>query len=271
MKKSYIRKAIIAAAGTGSRLAPLTHAIPKEMLPIGRKPVLHYIVDELRSAGIREVLFIVSQYKLGIIEKYFRAGRKCGLKFDYLVQHKPSGSGQAVLCAQSWVGKEYFAVAWGDTLVYDSPQSEPPLKRMIRYAVDLNADALVLTERVSRHNKHAFRHAVVPFSKPYRSEFWSVARIIAAESRACRPRVCAGIAGRWVLSPSIFDYFQQLPADKEMYLVDAVSCFLSVKGALTAMVLRGNEHWCDIGTWNSYLRASLLGIYRERLRKFSSL
>jgi len=264
MDRHYVRKAVVATAGIGSRLAPLTSAIPKEMLPIGRKPVLHHIVDELRGAGIREVLFIVSPYKKGIIEKYFNIGDDWGLKFDYLTQTEPLGSGQAVLCAQSWVGKEHFVVAWGDTLVYSAPQSEPPLKRMIHHAVGHSADALVLTERVSRRNKSAFRHAVVPSSGHHRSEFWNIVSIIGADSRACRPRACAGIAGRWVLPPVIFDHFQQLPAHREIYLVDAARSFLSMKGTLTAMVLRKNEHWHDIGTWNSYFRASLLGICRER-------
>ncbi len=147
---SRVQKAVIAAAGSGLRLAPLTHAIPKEMLPIGKKPVLHHIVDELRGAGIREVLFVVSSNKIGMIERYFGKEYQGGLKLDYLIQHEPLGSGRAVLCAETWVGKEPFVVAWGDTLVYAAPQSISPLKRMIHYAVNHNRESLVvLTQHAS--------------------------------------------------------------------------------------------------------------------------
>lgn len=271
MHRRHVYKAVIAAAGTGSRLVPITYAIPKEMLPIGRKPVLHHIVDELRGAGIREALFIVSPNKMGIIEKYFRRDNKWGLKFDFLTQREPLGSGQAVLCAQSWVGKEPFVVAWGDTLVWDTPESDPPLKRMIQYAGGEITQALVLTQRVSKVNKSVFRHAVVPVVKPRGSKFWSIKRIITADSRACRSGVCAGIAGRWILPPVIFDYLQRLPTDKEMYLVDAVSNFLLVNGTLTAMVLGKCEYWHDIGTWDTYFQALSLGIDKERTGSVSNL
>src|SRR2546421_10623067 len=91
-----IQRAIVPAAGLGTRLRPLTLAIPKEMLPLGRKPVLEYVVEELRAAGIGRILFVVSPGK-EMIRAYFGDGGRFDLRFDYATQPEMLGLGDALL------------------------------------------------------------------------------------------------------------------------------------------------------------------------------
>src|SRR5690349_17245036 len=96
-----IDRAVIPAAGHGTRLRPITSAIPKEMLPLGRKPVLEHVLDEIRVAGITKVLFVVSPGK-EMIESYFGDGQRFGVACDYVVQPQMLGLGDAILHAESW-------------------------------------------------------------------------------------------------------------------------------------------------------------------------
>src|SRR5437588_8937489 len=89
-----IERAIVPAAGYGTRLRPLTEAIPKEMLPLGRKPVLEYVLEELRGAGITDVLFVVSTGK-EMIRKYFGDGERFGVRCTYAIQPEMKGLGDA--------------------------------------------------------------------------------------------------------------------------------------------------------------------------------
>src|SRR5258708_38696284 len=113
MTVKRIRRAIVPAAGYGTRLRPLTNAIPKEMLPVGRKPVLEYVVEELRAAGIESALLVISAGK-EMIRTYFGNGSRCGLSMEYVMQKEMRGLGDAVLYGESWVGGEHFALALGD-------------------------------------------------------------------------------------------------------------------------------------------------------------
>src|SRR5438552_1123528 len=110
-----IRHAVIPAAGLGTRLLPLSRALPKEMLPVGRRPVLEYILDELRAAGIERALLVISEAKEAI-RQYFGAGG-AGLRLDYAIQPEQRGLGDAILCAEEWAADNCFVVALGDCLI----------------------------------------------------------------------------------------------------------------------------------------------------------
>ncbi|MEP6754891.1 MAG: sugar phosphate nucleotidyltransferase, partial [Chthonomonadales bacterium] len=148
-----IRRAIVPAAGLGTRMRPLTNAIPKEMLPLGRKPLLEYIVDEIRDAGILQVLMVISPGK-EMIERYFGDGHKFGLSIEYAIQNQMRGLGDAVLHGEIWCEGETFALVFGDCLI-ESPSTNV-LSMMLQCRSDNSADGVVLTELVSpdRVNKY---------------------------------------------------------------------------------------------------------------------
>src|SRR4051812_44122917 len=142
-----VRKAVIPAAGLGTRFLPATKSVPKEMLPIVDKPVIQYVVEEAVASGIQDVVVITGQAKRAI-EDHFdtfyeletrleAAGRSDDLQlarglaelasFSYVRQGQPKGNGHAVLCARSVVGDEPFAMIWGDDIV----DADPPCIRQM--------------------------------------------------------------------------------------------------------------------------------------------
>lgn len=139
---STVRKAVIPVAGLGTRLLPATKSMPKEMLPVGRKPVVQYVVEELARAGITQILMITGRAKRAIEDHFdrdedlvskLRAGGHDRLveSLDYEVlpvtvfytrQHSPAGLGDAIRYAEDFVGNEPFVVALGDTIIKSGRQ-----------------------------------------------------------------------------------------------------------------------------------------------------
>src|SRR5512143_4179910 len=111
-----IDRALVPAAGYGTRMRPLTRAIPKEMLPIGRKPVLEHVLDELKGAGIQRILFIISPGK-DMVQGYFGDGSAWGVRCDYAVQQQMRGLGDALLHGEEWAEGHPVMVAFGDCLI----------------------------------------------------------------------------------------------------------------------------------------------------------
>ena len=164
---STLNKAVVPAAGLGTRLRPLTRAYPKEMLPVGRKPVLAHLASELLLAGITRVLFIVSESKPQI-RAYFGEtyreediggeGMAGALQCEYVIQREQRGLGDALLYAQDWVGAEPFVVAFGDCLI-DAPDPSAPLRRLIETHQAQRSAATVLVETVPWEK--VFRYGVL--------------------------------------------------------------------------------------------------------------
>src|SRR5579872_3708409 len=118
-------RALIPAAGFGTRLRPLTSAIPKEMLPLGRKPVLEYVVEEMRGAGLTRLLFVISPGK-ELIRSYFGDGSRWGVHCDYAIQPEMRGLGDAILHGESWTDGLPFVVAFGDCIIESRVESGQP-------------------------------------------------------------------------------------------------------------------------------------------------
>src|SRR5947199_781703 len=147
---SKVKKAIIPAAGFGTRFLPQTKAIPKEMLPIVDKPVIQYVVEEAVAAGIEDIVIVTGAQKRAIEDhfdvpsadllKNLEAGGKTALieqarkiadmaNFIYIRQKGMYGNGTPVLCAEPAIGNEMFAVVWGDEFIYSTP---PRLSQMMK-------------------------------------------------------------------------------------------------------------------------------------------
>lgn len=264
-----IYKAVVPAAGLGTRLRPLTHVLPKELLPLGREPVLTSVVTELRAAGITQALFVVSERKPQI-RSYFGelyTGDNTTLpplQCDYILQPQQRGSGDAVLCAQEWVGNQPFVVAFGDCLI-DSAELQTPLCRMLATHQAHSAIATVLVEPVAREK--VCRYGVVAPLRPLEAEPldpFALSGVVEKPKLEEAPSNLA-VAARWVLAPAIFPALQQAGSDAlgEVSIPDAMPALLRSAGSAWAVPLRAGEHRRDIGDLESYLAEFVRAALRD--------
>lgn len=256
--QNTVRKAVIPAAGFGTRLQPFTNYIPKELLPVGRKPVLGYVLDELQCAGIQDVLFIVSERKPQIQsffgdEYYGESIDLPPLHCSYVVQTKQSGSGDAILYAEEWVAGESFVVAFGDSIIEAPEQGSAPLHRLLHTFEQQSAGAAILVEQIAREK--VFRYGVVDPLEPKREYTKPFAlRTIVEKPKVEEAPSNLVIAARFALNPVIFDTLRETPKDVrgELNLPDAI-CRLGEAGMpLWAVPIMQNEARRDIGNFETY-------------------
>src|SRR5437870_6129264 len=236
MTKS-VRKAVIPAAGLGSRFLPATKAIPKEMLPIVDRPVIQYIVEEAVASGIEHVTIITAQSKRAI-EDHFdtqfeletrlaQDNRNADLEsirapaaladFTFVRQAAPKGNGHAVLCARSAVGNEPFAMIWGDDLV---DAEKPCIAQMIevyeRYGGSVAAVMQVPDEQVSSYG--------IIDGERVEDRVYRLRGIVEKPARNEAPSNLAAVHA-WILTPRIFEILAHTPPGKggEIWLVDAIA------------------------------------------------
>lgn len=266
-----INIAVVPVAGMGTRLLPATKSQPKEMLPVGRKPVVQYVVEEMTRVGVQRLLFITGPGKSSI-ENYFDLNteliqtlRETGkedllaefeferapVQYFYTRQRQLLGLGHAVLCAEPFVGNQPFVVALGDSIIGINAQSDI-VRRMVRAFQDQPADAVVAFERVPMDEVHNYGIA-----KPKASgEVFEIADVIEKPSAAEAPSNLA-IAARYVFAPKIFDALKRTKPGKngEIQLTDAIRLILQNGGKVYGMSLRDNERRYDIGNFDTYFRA----------------
>jgi UTP--glucose-1-phosphate uridylyltransferase len=279
-----IHKAVVPAAGLGTRLRPLTDVLPKELLPVGRKPVLAHIAAELRGAGITDALFIVSDRKPQI-RAFFGDTFPCNgegdpeqrllppLRCAYVTQQSQRGLGDALLYAEEWADRAPFAVAFGDCII-DAPDPSEPLRRLLDLHRSRAADATVLAETVAR--EQVFRYGVVaPASdRGAGDEQPFIVRDIVEKPAPEDAPSNLVVAARWVLGARIFDLLRAVQPDSrdELSLTDAVRALARAGGAVWASPLHRGEYRRDIGNFetffSSFIRAALRdGEYGESARK----
>ncbi len=251
-----ITSAIVPVAGLGTRLRPLTPALPKEMLPLGRRLLLDYVLEEMIAAGITEALFVVSKQKpmvrawLG--DKVEKEGKT--LHCSYAVQHEQKGSGHALLCAAEWLAGRTAAVVFGDCLI-ESQAAGLPLARLIQTHRAEQAAASILVERVEP--------ALV-------SRYGMVDPLHAAEAENAEPFALRGIvekpqpqqtpshyaaAARWVLEAEVLQALQYAQPDArgEINLPDTLHALMQQGRKMWAVPLLPGEARQDIGNARSYL------------------
>ncbi|HLI48048.1 MAG TPA: sugar phosphate nucleotidyltransferase [Chthonomonas sp.] len=248
-----ITRAVVPVAGQGSRLRPLTHLLPKELLPVGRKLVLDYVIEELYAAGIREALFIVSPRKPQIrtyLEEIVGAGT--GLHFAFAVQEEPKGSGDALLYAADWVGEQPFVVAFGDCIIASSPVGAP-LKRLIQAFKQHEVEAAILVEEVERERLSRYG-VVAPAETNSHEAPFLIHDIVEKPSVDVAPSSFV-VAARWILKPTIFDAIRRSSPDPrgEWNIPDALRKLLGARPRAIAVPLLQGEARRDIGSWGSFL------------------
>ncbi len=263
--------AFVPVAGLGTRLLPATKSQPKEMLPVGRKPVVQYVVEELTRVGMQRLLFITGPSKTSIenhfdldgelIQNLRETGKeellqelefeRAPVQYFYTRQRQLLGLGHAVLCAQPFVGDQPFVVALGDSIIGVNAQSDI-VRRMTRAFVEKDADAVVAFEQVPLEEIHNYGVA-----KPRSDgDVFQIEDVIEKPSAPEAPSNLA-IAARYVFAPTIFDAIKNTLPGKggEIQLTDAIRLIVKNGGRVYGMKLVGAERRFDIGNFDSYFRA----------------
>ena len=236
-----ISHAVVPVAGLGTRLLPVTKAVPKELLPVGGKPVVAHIVEELAGAGIERVLFVTRRDKRAI-EEHFGAG-DVQRTYGYVLQPQPRGLGDAVLCAEGHVAAGPFAVALGDC-----PYTGGGLTRALIDVVESGrADAAVAVERVGR--ARASRYGIVVAGAD--------GIVTDLVEKPADPPSDLAIAARYVLPPTIFAALRATApgAGGELQLTDALALLVRQGLRLAAIELPAGVERHDVGSIEGYERA----------------
>lgn len=264
MKK--VRKAVIPAAGFGTRFLPATKAQPKEMLPIVDTPAIQYIVQEAIDSGIEEILIITGRTKRSIedhfdsnmeLETLLQAQGKdkqlkmvqnlADIKVHFIRQRSPKGLGDAVRCAEAFVGDEPFAVLLGDDIVYNP--KKPCLKQLIdcfnEYEGIVLGAQFVPQDKVSSYG--------IVSGQPINDTLYKVTGLVEKPSKEMAPSNLA-VLGRYILTPDIFEIlaYTKPGAGNEIQLTDAIAASKQDKYALAYEGIR-----YDTGDKLGYLKATV--------------
>lgn len=265
-----ISKAVIPAAGLGTRFLPATKAMPKEMLPVVDKPAIQYVVEEAVAAGLHDVLMVTGRNKYAL-ENHFdrvyeleatleRKGDHAKLQrvhestnmadIHYFRQGDPMGLGHAVLQAQMHVGHEPFAVLLGDDLI---DERDPLLSRMIEEQQQRDASVVALLE-VDPDHIHLYGAAMVEPTEE--DDVVRVTGLVEKPSKENAPSNLA-IIGRYVLKPDVFDILEHTAPGKggEIQLTDALQEMAADRstGGVYGVVFRGRRY--DTGDKIDYIKA----------------
>lgn len=261
-----VRKAIIPAAGFGTRFLPATKAQPKEMLPIVDTPAIQYIVEEALASGIEEILIITGCNKRAI-EDHFdtsveleqllqQQGKKkqlavvrslADIRVHFIRQKAPRGLGDAILCAKAFVGNEPFAVLLGDDVVYNP---EHPCLKQLMDCHDRLGGTILGTQRVAEEKVSSYGIVAGHEIEPH---IYKVDGLVEKPSRDLAPSNLA-VLGRYILMPEIFEVLENTPlgAGRELQLTDGLA---GLQSDVYALEYEGRRY--DIGDRLGYLEATV--------------
>jgi UTP--glucose-1-phosphate uridylyltransferase len=249
--------AVVPAAGLGTRLRPLSSAIPKEMLPVGGKVALERIVDELILAGVTQAIFVLSAAKEPLIRNYFGTQFSTSdgtITIEYAIQTEMRGLGDAVLCASKYIPKgEPFVVALGDA-VFEEPVTGGLLGRVMQSAV--NSTMSVAVQEVAESK--ISRYGVVAPAEASSSTHFAIRTIVEKPEIQDAPSRFA-VAARYVVPSIVLQILQTTPPNVqngEIQFTDALRVLLA-HGNGQAVPLVNGEARHDLGNKESYYKAFL--------------
>jgi UTP--glucose-1-phosphate uridylyltransferase len=268
-RKASVAKAVIPAAGLGTRFLPATKATPKEMLPVVDKPAIQYVVEESVRAGIDDVLMITGRNKYaledhfdhqweleaaleakGDAERLVRVRESASIKVHFVRQGQPRGLGHAVLVAREHVGDQPFAVLLGDDLI---DARDHLLEEMMAVRAERGGSVVALLE-VPPESVHLYGCAAVE------SQEGDVVRVTGLVEKPDPSEAPSNLAiiGRYVLDPSVFDVLERTPPGRggEIQLTDALQELATsdaAGGGVHGVVFRGRRY--DTGDRLDYLKA----------------
>ncbi|MDO5037155.1 MAG: UTP--glucose-1-phosphate uridylyltransferase GalU [Tissierellia bacterium] len=280
-----VKKAIIPAAGLGTRFLPVTKSLPKEMLPLIDKPILQFIIEEIVGSGIQEILIVTTRDKASIENHFDRnielevflkeRGKLEALeevqaiaklaKIYFLRQDAPKGLGHAVSICKDFIGQDPFALLLGDEVFFSE---KPALKQLLEVHEETGGSVLCVGQVPQNQ---VSRYGIVDYKKTPPGARPQVQALVEKPSPQEAPSNSA-IFGRYILSPRVFHYLEEIKPGRggEYQLTDALDLLLKEEPIYTAQI-EGQRF--DVGSQMGYLTASLqLALdnpaYREEVLDF---
>jgi len=230
-------KGIILHGGHGTRLRPLTHTGPKQLLPIANKPMSQYCIESMIASGVTEIAFIIGGIGANKVKEYYGEGDKFGVKFSYIEQDQPKGIAHAISLCKDFVNNEKFLVFLGDNILMDS------ITDYVEKFKISDADASIVLCEVE--NPSRFGIAVI--------ENGEIKKII---EKPKNPSTNLAVIGVYLLTPKIFDIIDRLKPSwrNELEITDALQMLLEEKNKI--IYNKVSENWKDTGTPEDIIQAN---------------
>ena len=232
-------KGIILHGGHGTRLRPLTHTGPKQLLPIANKPMSEYCLDAIRDCGISDIAIIIGGTGSNKVKEYYGDGSKFNVRITYIEQESPKGIAHAINLCKEFIGDEKFLVFLGDNII------QKPINNIARKFGSSDNDALILLCEVE--NPERFGIADVKDNK--------ITKIM---EKPKNPPTNFAVTGIYFLTPKIFDIFARLKPSwrNELEITDALQILLEEKNKIAFEMI--TDYWKDTGTPQDIIHANMV-------------